>query len=206
VVARPNPIIGGWSASYRSVVSKRTLVQLDTHRWKLARSWAKRRHPNKPGRWVVDRYSGAFHPTRRDRWVFGDRSSGAHLARSAWTDIVRHQQVKGWASPGDPALADDWAERRRRRKPPAGPVPAAPVAGQHGRCRLCRGLLLPADHEPQTPHEWQQWVTATRTAIRKQAVITKAGRGTPDEPVAPQLLHAHRARRHHSGGANGSAS
>ena len=71
---------------------------------------------------------------------------------------------------------------------------------------MCRGLLLHADHEPQTPHEWEQWVKATRKAIRKQAVITQAGRGTPDEPVAPQLLHAHCARRHHIGGANGSAS
>jgi len=205
VIARLNPIIGGWSAYYRSVVSKRTFVQLDTHMWKLARSWAKRRHPNKSGRWVVDRYFGAFHPTRRDRWIFGDRNSGAYLAKFAWTDIVRHQQVKGWSSPDDPALADYWAARRRRRKPPLDRSRLRLLQAQHGRCRLCRGLLLHADHEPQTPHEWEQWVKATRKAIRKQAVITKAGRGTPDEPVAPQLIHAHCARRHHIGGANGSA-
>src|SRR6266540_515026 len=205
VIARLNPIIRGWSAYYRSVVSERTFVQLDTHMWKLARSWAKRRHPNKSGRWVVDRYFGAFHPTRRDRWIFGDRNSGAYLAKFAWTDIVRHQQVKGWASPDDPALADYWAARRRRRKPPLDRSRLRLLQAQHGRCRLCRGLLLHADHEPQTPHEWEQWVKATRKAIRKQAVITKAGRGTPDEPVAPQLIHAHCARRHHIGGANGSA-
>ncbi len=205
VVARLNPIIRGWSAYYRSVVSKRTFVQLDTHMWKLARSWAKRRHPNKSGRWVVDRYFGAFHPTRRDRWIFGDRDSGAYLAKFAWTDIVRHQQVKGWASPDDPALADYWAKRHRRRKPPLDRSRLRLLQAQHGRCPLCRGLLLHADHEPQTPREWEQWVKATRKATRKQAVITKAGRGMSDEPVAPQLLHAHCARRHHIGGANGSA-
>ena len=205
VVARLNPIIRGWSAYYRSVVSKRTFAHLDTHMWKLARSWAKRRHPNKSGRWVVDRYFGAFHPTRRDRWIFGDRDSGAYLAKSAWTDIVRHQQVKGWASPDDPALADYWAKRHRRRKPPLDRSRLRPLQTQHGRCPQCRGLLLHADHEPQTPHEWEQWVKATRKATRKQAVITQAGRGTSDEPVAPQLIHAHCARRHHIGGANGSA-
>src|SRR5689334_23020553 len=118
VVTRLNPIIRGWSAYYRTVVSKRTFVHLDTHMWKLAMSWAKRRHPKKSGRWVVDRYFGAYHPTRRDRWIFGDRDSGAYLAKFAWTKIVRHQAVRGRASPDDPALVDYWAQRRRRRKPP----------------------------------------------------------------------------------------
>ena len=205
VVARLNPKIRGWSAYYRSAVSKKTFVWLDTHMWKLALSWAKRRHPNKSGRWVVDRYFGAFHPTRRDRWIFGDRDSGAYLAKFAWTDIVRHQQVKGWASPDNPDLADYWAERRRRRKPPLDRSRLRLLQAQHGRCPLCRGLLLHADHEPQTPQEWEQWVKATRKAIRKQAVIVGAGRGTSDETVALQLIHAHCARRHYAGYANGPA-
>jgi RNA-directed DNA polymerase len=205
VVARLNPIIRGWSAYYRSVVSKKTFVHLDTHMWKLARSWAKRRHPKKPTRWVVDRYFGAFHPTRRDRWIFGDRDSGAYLAKFAWTDIVRHQQVKGGASPDDPTLADYWAERRRRRKPPLDRSRLRLLQAQHGLCPLCRGLLLHADQEPQTPQEWEQWVKATRTAIRKHAVIADAGRGTSHEPVALRLIHAHCARRHHIGDASGPA-
>jgi len=98
-----------------------------------------------------------------------------------------------------------WAERHRRRKPPLDRSRLRLLQAQHGRCPLCRGLLLHADHEPQTPHEWEQWVKATRKAIRKQAVITQAGRGMSDEPVAPQLIHAHCARRHHIGGADGSA-
>ena len=56
-------------------------------------------------------------PARRDRWVFGDRDSGAYLLKFAWTKIVRHTMVKGWASPDDPALADYWAARRRRGRP-----------------------------------------------------------------------------------------
>ena len=44
-------------------------------------------------RWVTTRYFGAFHPTRRDRWVFGDRDSGAWLHQYAWTPIIRHTPV-----------------------------------------------------------------------------------------------------------------
>jgi RNA-directed DNA polymerase len=201
VVARLNPIIRGWSAYYRSVVSKKTFVHLDTHMWKLTRSWAKRRHPNKSGHWVVDRYFGAFHPTRRDRWIFGDRESGAYLAKFAWTDIVRHQQVKGRASPDDPALADYWAQRRRRRTPPLDRSRLRLLQAQHGRCPLCRGLLLHADQEPQTPDEWETWVKVIRKAIRKHAVTT--GQGRSDEPTALRLIHAHCARRPPIGNACG---
>jgi len=65
----------------------------------------------------VDRYFGRFHPSRRDRWVFGDRDSGAFLIKFAWTGNVRHQLVKGGASPDDPALAEYWQNSRRRKAP-----------------------------------------------------------------------------------------
>src|SRR6266403_1911700 len=167
-------IFWGWAAYYRTGVSKKTFVHLDTHMWKLAFSWAKRSHPNKPNRWVVDRHFGAFRRSRNDRWVFGDRDSGAYLAKFAWTPIVRHQVVKGPASPDDPALAEYWAERRRRRKPPLDKARLRLIQAQHGRCPLCRGLLLHADHEPQTPQEWEQWVKVTRTAIHTRPLRAAA--------------------------------
>jgi len=195
VIRRLNPIIRGWAAYYRTVVSKKAFVHLDTHMWKLALSWAKRSHPNKPNRWVVDRHFGAFRKSRSDRWVFGDRDSGAYLHKFAWTPIVRHQVVKGSASPDDPALAEYWAERRRRRKPPLDNARLRLIQAQAGRCPLCQGLLLHADHEPQTPSEWEQWVKVTRTAIRRQAVTVNAGFGTSGETVALRLIHTHCARR-----------
>jgi RNA-directed DNA polymerase len=195
VIRRLNPVIRGWASYYRTVVSKKTYVHLDTHMWKLAFSWAKRSHPNKSRRRVVNRHFGAFAKSRNDRWVFGDRDSGAYLAKFAWTPIVRHQVVKGSASPDDPALAEYWAVRRRRRKPPLDNARLRPIQAQHGRCPLCRGLLLHADREPQTPDEWEQWVKVTRTAIRRQAIIADAGHGTSNEAAALRLIHAHCARR-----------
>ena len=127
--------------------------------------------------------------------MFGDRDSGACLRKFAWTPIVRHQVVKGSASPDDPALAEYWAERRRRRKPPLDNARLRLIQAQRGRCPLCQGLLLHAGHEPQTPSEWEQWVKVTRTAIRRQAITVNAGFGTSDETVALRLMHTRCARR-----------
>ena len=117
VLIRLNPIIRGWSAYYRHCVSARVFNALDDYVWKLTDRWARFTHPHKGRRWIVSRYFGAFHPSRRDRWVFGDRDSGACLVKFAWTAITRHTLVKGWASPDNPTLADYWAARRRRGRP-----------------------------------------------------------------------------------------
>jgi putative transposase len=47
--------------------------------------------------------------------VFGDRISGSYLPKFSWTKIGRHVQVKGAASPDDPALAGIDSPRFLRR-------------------------------------------------------------------------------------------
>lgn len=66
---------------------------------------------------------------------------------------------------------------------------------QNGRCPLCGGLLLHADHEPQSPEQWEQWLKVTRTAIRKHAVTADAGNGKSDKTATPRLIHTHCHRR-----------
>lgn len=103
--------------------------------------------------------------------------------------------MPGRASTDDPALADFWAKRRRRGKPPLGKATLHLLQRQDGRCPLCGGLLLHADHEPQTPDQWEQWLKVTRTAIRKHAITADAGNGKPDKTAAPRLIHTHCHRR-----------
>jgi RNA-directed DNA polymerase len=195
VIARLNPIITGWAAYYRIGVSKRAFGALDAHLWRLVYKWAKFSHPNKPRRWIIARYFGMFNPARQDKWVFGSRETGFYLRKFAWTKIVRHRMVAGRASPDDPALTGYWDQRRRRTRLPVGPAAWHLLRRQRGRCPLCRGLLLHADHQPQGPGEWQQWHTATRKAIRKHAVTSVTDLGTPDERAAHYLIHAHCHRR-----------
>jgi RNA-directed DNA polymerase len=194
LIARLNPKIRGWAAYYRHVVSGEVFNTLDTYVWNLTYRWALRGHRNKPKRWIVDHHYGAFHPARNDRWVFGDRHSGSYLVKFSWTRIVRHQMVKGGASPHDPALTDYWNTRRGRNPPPLGRSTLRRLQAQHGRCPLCGDYLLLADHQPASPTEWEQWLTATRKAITKQAITTTES-DKPDDRN-PRLIHTHCQKRH----------
>lgn len=194
-----NPIVRGWAAYYRTVVSSEVFSALDSYLWRLAYRWAVRRHPNKSRHWVTARYFGRFNTARQDRWVFGDRDSGAYLMKFAWTKIVRHQLVKGDASPDDPLLADYWAERRRKTAPP--PMDRATLRlmqAQKGRCPGCGQLLLHADRPPQSPTGWEQWLRTTRMAI-KICNIAYQGQHTPNG-LRHRLTHAHCLRKLSTGG------
>jgi RNA-directed DNA polymerase len=194
VLKKINPIVRGWSAYYRTVVSSEIFTALDNHMWKLAYKWAKHSHPNKPKHWISNKYFGRFNRTRNDRWVFGDRDSGAYLLKFSWTKIVRHQLVKGKASPDDPALESYWAQRRRKGNPlPVDAMTVRLLQAQRGRCSICGGLLLHADHPPQSPQEWETWRAVIRKAISKQYIAF------PDESAQDgqriRLLHTHCQRR-----------
>ena len=115
-----NPIIRGWAAYYRTGVSKEIFYALDHYVWRLTYRWALRAHPNKPKRWVMTRYFGAFHPARRDRWVFGDRDTGRYLVKFSWTPIVRHRLVKA-AVTRRPRPGQLLGRAAAAREPPLGP-------------------------------------------------------------------------------------
>jgi len=193
VVFRLNPVIRGWSAYYRSVVSGRVFTGLDHYVWHITYRWARRSHPNKSRGWVATRYFGLFDKSRRDRWVFGDRDSGAYLTKFSWTKIVRHVPVQGGASPDDPALDRYWADRRRRRKgPPVDEHTARLLRTQGGRCPACGEFLLHADHEPRSPLEWEQWFITVRRILRKQHIVEQAD---GQARTFYRLLHATCQRR-----------
>jgi RNA-directed DNA polymerase len=187
VIKQLNPIIRGWAAYHRGVVSSKTFSALDDYMWRLTYKWAQFTHPNKPTSWVIPRYFDQFNKTRRDRWVFGDRNSGTYMQKFAWTRIVRHAMVKSGASPDDPALTAYWAQRRR--KPPPLSISKANLRlfeSQHGRCCICGDWLLPVDEQPQSPREWEDWLLASRRTITP---IVAREHGTADE-TEPRLRHA----------------
>ena len=133
VTYKLNPVIRGQANYYRSGASKKSFQSLDNYLRQQLYKWARRRHPKKGRRWVTARYFGQYCQHRRNRWVFGDRETGAYLHKYAWTKIVRHAPVPGRHSPYDPALAQFWADRRRKQKPPAtGPDLAKSPAGPAG--------------------------------------------------------------------------
>jgi len=190
VIATLNPVIRGWAAYYRGVVSCQVFGSLDDYMWKLSYKWATWRHNNKPKRWIVGRYFGKFNKFRNDRWVFGDRGSGASLVKFSWTAIRRHVLVKGAASPDDPALAGYWAERRKKVKPPLDSYTLRLLTRQDGICPLCGDHLINAGQPPQSPGQWEQWwLHVTRKAIAA-SYLTHHGRPGPRRDDQTCLVHA----------------
>jgi RNA-directed DNA polymerase len=199
VLKRLNPIIRGWSTYYRIAVSSRAFSKLDHYLWQLTYKWAVHSHQNKPKFWVTAHYFGAFNKFRRDHWVFGDRESGAFMLRFAWTKIVRHQVVDHRASPDDPTLTDYWAKRRRHTPPPTADKGTLHLfREQAGRCQLCGDWLWPAADLPETPHEWEHWLIATRKTVIKTILRSD---GTSGE-AKTRLLHAHCHHRHNADRSN----
>jgi RNA-directed DNA polymerase len=178
VLAKIVPITRGWAAYYRAVVSKKVFASLDDYLWKLTYKWAKSGHQNKSRTWLARRYYGQFNPARQDRWVFGDRVSGAYLPKIAWTQIVRHVMVPGTASVDDPALGQYWADRRRRKTPPLDRATLNLLKKQGGSCPLCGDHLLVSDREPDSPREWELWLTATRKAMTRHNLVAHRRDGT----------------------------
>src|SRR5450755_2355456 len=60
------------------------------------------------------------------------------------------------------------------------------LAAQNGRCPICKATLPTAEPRPQTPREWEHWLTSTRNTITIVTQVTS----TSDEAEL-RLIHAH---------------
>jgi RNA-directed DNA polymerase len=204
LIARLNPIIRGWAAYYRGVVSSKVFSALDHYVWWLTFRWARHSHPNKSKKWIARRYFDRFNKFRNDRWVFGardhpinDRGDIAYLVKFSWTPIVRHQLVAGRASPDDPDLVDYWVKRRRKVPPPLDGYNLRLLTEQDGRCPLCGEHLLVPDQPPQSPIQWERWwLSIIKRAIAAD-YLDHYGRGGMPNGNRTRLVHAscHRSRQ-----------
>jgi RNA-directed DNA polymerase len=190
VIAALAPVVRGWAAYYRTVVSSKVFQSLDNYLWGLLYKWARWRHKNKPRTWIVARYFGKFNKFRNDRWVFGDRNSGAYLVKFSWTGIERHVMVKGAASPDDPALASYWAQRRKKAKPPLDRYTLRLLTRQDGCCPLCGDHLLSAEQPPQSPREWERWWQHVARRAVAASHLVHHGRPGPPNGDQTRLVHA----------------
>jgi len=117
VIARLNPIIRGWANYHQNQVAKETFLKVDDVIWKQLWQWACRRHPNKPLKWIKNRY---FVQQGRCNWVFGTtvtekngKEMFVRLVRASDTPIRRHIKIKGEANPYDPKWEVYFEERLR---------------------------------------------------------------------------------------------
>jgi RNA-directed DNA polymerase len=124
LIAMLNPMIRGWAYYHRHVASSAVFRKVDSAIFDCLRRWARRRHPNKPSRWIRRKYFE--HLDGRGR-VFRERSSDKNgkptlirLFHAASLSIVRHVKIKGEANPYD-SQWETYFERRLDLKMEANP-------------------------------------------------------------------------------------
>ncbi len=144
LIALLNPLIRGWANYHRHVCSKRTYASIDKAIFKLLWQWAKRRHPQKPRRWIKEKY---FKSVKNRNWVFsGETTDGRELqlVRAADTAIKRHIKIRGDANPYDPE-DECYFDQRLRMKWLMGEKGVGKLRRlwlqQEGICPLCHGKL-----------------------------------------------------------------
>jgi RNA-directed DNA polymerase len=135
-----NPVLRGWANDHRHVIGGETFVKLDDFVWRRLYRWAKRRHPDKTGRWIAERY---FLHHAGESWRLADPVTGKRLIRVRETvKPQRHVQVKGDANTFDPAWAAYLQHRDRQLALQASSACRAKVLHQqYGRCPVCRQVI-----------------------------------------------------------------
>ena len=124
LIALLNPVIRGWAYYHRHAASAAKFSKVDWTIFDCMWRWARRRHPNKPSRWIYKKY---FEHLDGKRWVFRERSRDqtgkpriARLFQASSVPIVRHVKIKGNANPYDPQW-ELYFERRLDLKTVANP-------------------------------------------------------------------------------------
>ena len=174
-----NPLLRGFANYYRGVVSKETFSYISYRVWRYLWKWCCRRHPNKPKKWVANRYFGSY---KGNHWTFmckgtgrGDKKKLFVLYDISSTPIVRHVKVKGTSSPDDPSLRDYWHKRSLKigkHKWAKGSKYEQVAKTQEHKCPIC-GNSLYNEEEIETHH------------------IVPVKDGGSDDPE--NLIHLHRA-------------
>ncbi len=118
LIMQLNPKIRGWANYHRHASSKQTFRKVDAKIFWMLWKWCRRRHPNKPKKWLRERYFGTLESRN---WIFqtskkkGNSLKRIRLCRASEVLIIRHVPVKGEANPYDPQWRPYFEQKRKKR-------------------------------------------------------------------------------------------
>jgi RNA-directed DNA polymerase len=170
LIGKLNPVIQGWANYNSTQVSKKTFSKIDHIVYQQLLAWAKYSHRGTPHKEII---SKCWMTVGENHWVFATKDEKGNLVRlrkHAKTPIVRHEKVKGEASPYDGNLVY-WSTRRGKH-PECPEKVARLLKAQDGKCALC-GLHFREEDLLEIDH------------------ILPISRGGKDEKSNRQLLHRH---------------
>jgi RNA-directed DNA polymerase len=149
LVDRLNPLLRGGANSHRHTLGGRTFFRLDSFGGRRLFRRAKRRHPDKTGRWIADR---SFPPQPRERWRFPAPATSKQVLRVCERlKPARSLKVKSAATPFDPDGEAYFRTRDQRAALRAAlPFRAKLLRQQHGLCPGCR-QMIPSEEEGELP-------------------------------------------------------
>ncbi len=136
LIGKLNPVIRGCANYYSAVVSTRTFSKLDHIVYQQLLAWGKFTHPHTSVKQIVNK---CWQTIGGDHWVFATKEGGkitARLQKHSQIKIVRHEKVKGKASPYDGNLVY-WSTRRSKH-PECPERIAELLRQQNGMCVWCK--------------------------------------------------------------------
>ena len=131
LIARLNPVIRGWANYYSTKVSKETYSKLDGLLWRRLWRWASRRHPNKPAKWVKQKY---FPQIGTRNWILNEGEYILNLHSDVL--IKRHTKVIGNKS--------SW-NRKIGKHPGVRKEVTMLLKRQNNKCTFCGLTFKPID-------------------------------------------------------------
>jgi len=139
LIEKLNPVIRGWGNYYRHSASKRTFTSVDHAIFEMTWKWAKRRHPDKPKKWIKSKY---FQKKGNRNWVFKEKRNKDALFKMDSIPIRRHLKIKGEANPYDPKWHEYLTNRTMKlRKRNTRSKQDHLWIGQNGTCPVCQTQL-----------------------------------------------------------------
>ena len=99
LIRKLSPVLRGWAMYYRYSDANKAFEIVDYELWKLLWRWAKRRHPHKGKKWILNKYFGKIEGVN---WVFRDKKTGYSLIQVNSIKRLNYNFVVGTLSPYDP--------------------------------------------------------------------------------------------------------
>lgn len=107
LIRKLNEVIIGWANYHHSACAKKSYSTIDHRTWEMLWKWAKRRHPNKSKRWIVNRY---WKTHKGRKWTFKSDKNILFLMMDM--PIVRRGQM---ALNKNPFLDKEYFEHRSKK-------------------------------------------------------------------------------------------